>query len=68
MYTHKERNPQVKTASSSNITKAIHVIKDKSCEKCGAQAKGFVYRKAHPVYYCRKCLREEIDTHGLLVA
>ena len=58
----------MKTASSSKVTEAIHVIKDKTCEKCGTQAKGFVYRKAQPIYYCRKCLRDEIDTNGRLVA
>ena len=58
----------MKTASSSKVTEAIHVIKDQRCEKCGTQAKGFVYRKAHPIYYCRKCLRDEIDTNGRLVA
>ena len=58
----------MKTASSSKVTEAIHVIKDQSCEKCGTQAKGFVYRKAQPIYYCRKCLRDEIDASGRLVA
>ena len=58
----------MKTASSSKVTEAIHVIKDQSCEKCGTQAKGFVYRKARPVYYCRKCLHEEVDARGTLVA
>ena len=54
----------MKTAFSSKVTEAIHVIKDQSCEKCGTQAKGFVYRKALPIYYCRKCLRDEIDARG----
>ena len=63
LYTQR-KEPQVKTASSSKVTKAIHVIKDQTCEKCGTQAKGFVYRKAIPIYYCRKCLRDEIDARG----
>lgn len=58
----------MKTASSSKMTQAIHVIKDQRCEKCGTQAKGFVYRKAHPTYYCRKCLHNEVDNQGRLVA
>ena len=58
----------MKTVSSSKVAEAIHGIKDQRCEKCGTQAKGFVYRKAQPIYYCRKCLRDEVDNHGQLVA
>ena len=63
MYIHTRKEPQVKTASPSKVTKAIHVIKDQYCGKCGVQAKGFVYR-AHPICYCRKCLCDEIDARG----
>ncbi|MCZ6680966.1 MAG: hypothetical protein O7E52_27380 [Candidatus Poribacteria bacterium] len=58
----------MQTPSSLKITKAIHEIKGQHCEKCGTEAKGFVYRKAHPIYYCRKCLRDELSTNGRLVA
>ncbi len=68
MYIHARKEPQVKPASPSKVTKAIHVIKNQCCGKCGVQAKGFVYHKAHPIYYCRKCLRDEIDARGQLFA
>ena len=50
----------MKTSSPLKITDAIRVIKDNDCEKCGDQAKGFVFRKMLPIYYCRKCLRQEL--------
>ncbi|HIE30530.1 TPA: hypothetical protein EYP66_25000 [Candidatus Poribacteria bacterium] len=37
----------------------LQAIKDNRCQKCGTQAKGFIYRKKLPVYYCRRCLYRE---------
>ncbi len=58
----------MKTSSSLKITDSIRAIKNQVCEECGTQAKGFVYRKAHPIYYCHKCLRDKISSNGRLVA
>ena len=58
----------MKISSALKITDAIRGIKDQHCEKCGIEAKGFVYRKTLPVYYCRKCLRNEVGGNGRLVA
>jgi len=56
------------TTSPIKITEAIHVIKDHICDKCGTQAKGFIFRKTQPIYYCRECLRQEMHGHKRLVA
>ncbi|MFQ6042128.1 MAG: hypothetical protein ACE5PV_14825 [Candidatus Poribacteria bacterium] len=42
-----------------NIHIALQAIKDNKCQKCGTQAKGFIYRRKLPVYYCKKCLYQE---------
>ena len=47
------------TTQIQDIHSALLAIKDNQCQKCGTQAKGFVYRKNLPVYYCKKCLHEK---------
>ena len=54
----------MKTSSPLKVTDAIRVIKDNHCEKCGNQAKGFVFRKTLPIYYCRKCLCQELGVYN----
>ena len=50
------------TSSPLNTTDAIRAIKDQHCQQCGSQARGFIYRKMLPIYYCRECLRHELAT------
>ena len=49
------------SAQYAGLKVALRAIKDHVCVKCGAQAKGFVYREQLPVYYCRHCLRDELS-------
>jgi late competence protein required for DNA uptake (superfamily II DNA/RNA helicase) len=49
------------TTQIQNIHSALLAIKDNQCQKCGTPAKGFVYRRKLPVYYCKKCLYEEFS-------
>ena len=58
----------MKPSSLAQIAEALHAIKNRACDKCGAQAKGFVYQKKQPVYYCRECLHEQIPNQPRLVA
>ncbi len=51
----------MKTSPPLKITDAIHSIKDQHCQMCGSPAKGFIFRKTLPNYYCRKCLRQEFS-------
>jgi hypothetical protein len=37
----------------------LQAIKDNQCQQCGTQAKGFIYRRKLPVYYCKKCLYQK---------
>jgi len=43
---------------TQNIHEALRAIKENQCEKCGTQAKGFVYRGKTAIYYCKDCLHE----------
>lgn len=54
-------NPEnrIGTAQIQSLHNALRAIKDNQCQKCGTQAKGFVYRKKLPVYYCKRCLYDE---------
>jgi len=43
---------------TQNIHEALRAIKENQCQKCGTQAKGFVYRGKALTYYCKECLPE----------
>jgi len=55
-FTHDEENAG--RTQTQNIQEALRSIKENRCQKCGTQAKGFVYRGKSAMYYCKECLDE----------
>ena len=41
---------------TQSIQEALRAIKENQCQKCGTQAKGFVYQGKLAMYYCKECL------------
>jgi len=54
-------NPEnsIEATQIQTVHTALRAIKDNQCQKCGTKAKGFIYRRKLPIYYCKECLYEE---------